>query len=253
MPSDDQRALVVTGGSSGIGAAVCRAVARRGWHVWIGYAKGAERADALARELAAAGQSASTVALPLDAPDRLVDGVATIAARPPLPEAAVLCGGPAPDVAPLSKLTPEHFRHQLDCQVIGHHVLCTELWRRCFRARGGGHVLAVLSAAQGPAAAPHMASYVAAKGGFEALLRAMAAELGRAGLSVSVVRPGYVETPMLDAFDSRLLDRARAAAPGRRFLEPADVAAALVAALSRPPAPGHVAEIALDRARAGAA
>jgi 3-oxoacyl-[acyl-carrier protein] reductase len=151
------------------------------------------------------------------------------------------------------KLTADQFRHQLDCAVVGHHVLLAELWRQCFRPRGGGYVLAVLSAAQGPATAPHMAGYVAAKGGFEALLRAAAAELGRAGLRISVVRPGYVETPMLDAFDARLLDRARAASPGRRFLRPSDVASALVAALHCPPGPGVVGEIPLDGAQAGAA
>ena len=254
MPSDDGRSLVVTGGSGGIGAAVVRAAARRGWYVWIGYATGADRAAALAGELAAAGLSAATVALPLDEPERLRAGVAMIAERGPLPAGAVLCGAPAPDIAPVTKLEPEHFRRQLECAVVGHHVLLAELWRHCFKPRGGGHVLAVSSAAQGPeTAAPHMASYVVAKGAFEALLRAMAAELGRAGLRVSVIRPGYVETPMLAAFDSRLLDRARAAAPGGRFLSPSDVAAALMAALRHPPGPGMVGEIGLDDRRAGAA
>jgi 3-oxoacyl-[acyl-carrier protein] reductase len=98
-----------------------------------------------------------------------------------------------------------------------------------------------------------MASYVAAKGGFEALLRAAAAELGRAGLRVSVVRPSYVETPMLDAFEPRLLDLARHAAPGRRFLQPTVVAEALVAGLLAPPAPGVVAELPLDRAKVASA
>src|SRR5690606_11492109 len=101
MPSDDARSLVVTGGSGGIGAVVVRAAARRGWHVWIGYATGADRAAALADELTAAGLSAATVALPLDEPERLRAGVARIAARRPLPAGAVLCGAPPPDIAPV--------------------------------------------------------------------------------------------------------------------------------------------------------
>jgi NAD(P)-dependent dehydrogenase (short-subunit alcohol dehydrogenase family) len=48
MRLHERLSLVVTGGSSGIGAAVCLAAARAGWHVWIGYARGGDRAAALA-------------------------------------------------------------------------------------------------------------------------------------------------------------------------------------------------------------
>lgn len=240
-------ALVVTGGSSGIGAELCRLAARAGWHVWIGYASGAGRARRLADEIAGRGGEAATVPLPLDDPKALRRGVAAIADHAAPVGAAVLCGSPAPDVGSFTKLTPEQLRRQLECAVTGNHTLAAELWRRCFRPQGGGHLLAVLSAAQGPQAASHMAGYVAAKGGLEALLRAAAAELGRAGLRVSVIRPGYVETPMLAAFEPRLLDRARAAAPGGRFPGPADVAAVLLHGLQHPPEPGHLAELSVDR------
>lgn len=250
MRSSESRSLVVTGGSSGIGAAVSLAAARNGWHVWIGYAKGRNRALALATDIGNLGQSATPIRLPLDDADALRVGVETMAAGPLPPSAAVLCGGLPPDVGPLLKQTPDLFRRQLECAVVGHAVFLSELWRRCFRGRGGGHVLAVLSAAQGPSVAPHMASYVAAKGGFEALLRATLAELGPAGLRVSVARPSYVETPMLDAFDERFLDRARRQTSSGRFLQPCEVAGALVAALRKPPETATVGEIALEQPQA---
>ena len=235
--------MVVTGGSSGIGAELCRAAAGAGWHVWIGYGSGAERAERLAAELVEAGGSARAVALPLHDPEELRRGVAAIADAEETVEAAVLCGAPAPDVASLLKLTPGQFRRQFDCAVVGNHTLATELWRRCFRPRGSGHLLAVLSAAHGEETATHMASYVAAKGALDALLRAAAAELGRAGLRISVIRPGYVETPMLDAFEPRLIERARAAAPEGRFLMATEVAEALLHGMQHPPHPGVVAEL----------
>ena len=247
MQFNDRQSLVVTGGSSGIGAAVCMAAARSGWHVWIGYDKGRNRATALATDIMDLGHSATPIALPLGDPDRLRIGVETIASKQPPATAAVLCGGPPPDVSSLLKLTPDQFRQQLEYAVVGNAVLVAALWRLCFRRSGGGHLLAVLSAAQWPSVAPHMASYVAAKGGFEALLRAAVAELGSAGLRVSVVRPGYVETPMLDAFDERFLERARKVATDQRFLQPAEVAGALVATLRKPPEAGAVAEVALER------
>lgn len=227
---------------------MCRAAARAGWHVWVGYGRGAERAAEVVAGIVRDGGSAEAVALPLHDPEALVRGVARIVRVGPEVRAAVLCAAPAPDVASLLKLTPEQFRRQFDCAVVGNHALAAELWRRCFRPRGGGHLLAVLSAAQGHAtlgeeAATHMASYVTAKGALDALLRAAAAELGRAGLRISVVRPGYVETPMLRVFEPRLLERARTTTPRRRFLESTEVAAALLRGLEDPPRPGIVAEL----------
>lgn len=245
-------ALVVTGGSSGIGAELCRLAARAGWHVWIGFATGEDRACRLAAEIVERGGDAGVVSLPLDDPDAIRRGVAVLADDASPVTAAALCGSPAPDIGSFTRQTPAKFRRQFDCAVVGNHTLAVELWRRCFRARGGGHLLAVLSAAQGrpqggAQAAAHMAGYVAAKGGLEAMLRAAAAELGRAGLRISVIRPGYVETPMLAAFEPRLLERARSAAPGGRFLGPADVAGALMKGLRHPPEPGELAELAVDQ------
>lgn len=241
-------ALVVTGGSSGIGAELCRRAARAGWRVWIGYATGEDRARRLAAEIVERGGEAGAVSLPLHDPEAIRRGVAVLADDASPVTAAALCGSPAPDLGSFTRQTPEQFRRQFDCAVVGNHTLAVELWRRCFRARGGGHLLAVLSAAQGgPQTASHMAGYVAAKGGLEAMLRAAAAELGRAGLRISVIRPGYVETPMLAAFEPRLLERARSAAPGGRFLGPADVAGALMKGLRHPPEPGEFAELAVDQ------
>lgn len=105
-------------------------------------------------------------------------------------------------------------------------------------------MLAVLTAALGPPAARHMAAYVAQKAALKGLLDAAAAELGPAGLRVSTVSPGYVETPMLDAFDPRLLERVRAEAGGA-FLSAEQVGHALFGALQAPPPAGVVQDISL--------
>jgi len=206
------------------------------------------RAAALAAELSGRGADATPVHLPLDNPEALKQGIARVASAQPLPRAVALCGAPAPDVAPFAKLALPAMRRQVECAVLGNYTLCAELWRACFRRQGGGHVLAVLSAAQGPATASHMAGYVASKGGLEALLHAAAAELGRAGLRVSVVRPGYVDTPMLKAFQPMLLDRARESLSGGDFLAPEQVADALMRGLSTPGPGGTVQELSIDTA-----
>lgn len=240
----ERRCLVITGGSSGIGASLVRAAARGGWRVWLGYASGQERASRIAAELQKSGADVLPIRLPLDDIEELQASLAHIASHGPAPEAAVLCGSLAPDLLSLLKLSADHFRRQHECAVVGNHALLGELWRRCFRPRGGGHVIAVLSAAQGPRPTPHMASYVVAKAGLEALLYAAEAEWGAGGLRASVVRPGFVDTPMLDVFSPLIIERAlnTSGRPAR----PEAIAAAMLRALEYPPAPGTVAEIPLD-------
>jgi NAD(P)-dependent dehydrogenase (short-subunit alcohol dehydrogenase family) len=244
------RSMIVTGGSSGIGAALCGMAVRQGWQVWIGYRSGRDRAMRLAAALSDAGGAASSIHLPLDDQAILAASMAQIGETDPKPVALALCGSPPPDVMSLLKLQPDQLRRQLESAVVGNHCLLAETWRRCFRPQGGGHVLAVLSEAQGPPAAPHMAGYVAAKYALEGLLHAAAAEWGPAGLRISVVRPGYVETPMLAAFPALLLERARARTAERRFLATDEVAAALMAGLQRSVAPETIAELPIGQRKA---
>jgi 3-oxoacyl-[acyl-carrier protein] reductase len=241
---ETSRAVVVTGGSSGVGAAFCRAAACSGWHVWIGFGSGTDRATAVQHEILRDGGSAVPIHLPLADPDRLRDATARMAVDP-MPEALVLCAAAPPDVVPFTKITADQLRRQLETAVVGNHALIAEMWRRCFRPLGGGHVLAVLTSALGPPAAAHMATYIAAKGSLQALLQAAAAELGPAGLRVSMVHPGYIETPMLSAFEPRFLERARLAAAQGRFLAPDTVASALLEGLHDPPGPGSVRQLPL--------
>src|SRR3546814_8824222 len=88
-----------------------------------------------------------------------------------------------------------------------------------------------------------MAAYNAAKNGLGGLLNAAAAELGCGGLRIGIVRPGYVETPMLQAFEPLLLERARG---GKSFLQPETVAQAMLRGLTHPGTAGVVAELPLD-------
>lgn len=230
--------LVITGGSSGIGAALATAAAAQGISVTIGHDSGQERAEALRDRIMASGGRASVAHLPLHHPATLVDNLRRLSADV-TPDALVLCGWPAPLVVSFTRQMPDDILLQC-AAVAGSHAAIAAAWRLWWRKRRAGHVVAVLTSALGPPAAPHMAGYVAAKGGLRSLLDAAAAELGPAGLRISTVSPGFIETGMLKSFDSRLMDRARAAMPGGRFLVPAEVAEVMLGAIRHPPEPGVV-------------
>jgi 3-oxoacyl-[acyl-carrier protein] reductase len=231
---EERRALLVTGASGGIGGALARMASADGWRVLAGYRASREAAEALAASL----PHAAAVRLPLDDPGGIEEAVRALAGEPVA--ALALCGAPPPPVKSFAKTGADDLRAQFEAAVVGTHALLRAAWLTWLRRRGGGTAVAVLTEALGPPAAPHMAAYVSAKAGLSGLLEAAAAELGRGGLSVGAVHPGYTETAMLGAFDPLVLDRARAQRPDGRFAGPETAAAALLAILRDPPPPGRV-------------
>ena len=230
-------AVIVSGASSGIGAAIARSAARSRM-VFVGFNQGAERATEIVRGIIANGGEAMAIRLPLTDADGLNAGLDAIAAVGRKVDALVLSANPPPIVISFLKATGKQFNDQAAATIIGNHQLLSQVWRRFFRPRAGGHVIAILSAAAGASPTPHLAPYVVAKAGVKALLRAAAAELGQAGLAISTIAPGFTETPMLASFDPRLLAAQRKAHGG--FLKADDVAATVCDALDTPPVPGKL-------------
>jgi 3-oxoacyl-[acyl-carrier protein] reductase len=220
---------LVSGGSGGIGAAVCRLLAARGDCPIVGYRSGEAAAHAVAAAL-----GGRVLALDLGderSIDAAVEAVATADDSSPPLAGIVLAASPPPALTPFARIEPDEMHRQWQVNVAGPQRLLAGLVRRSFQKRKRGAVVAVLSAAMGgsgPArpAAKGMGAYVIAKHGLAGLLAAVAAEYP--WLRVGSVSPGYTRTRMLDAFDPRFLElQART----QRFLEPEEVAREIVAAL----------------------
>ncbi|MFN8925484.1 MAG: SDR family NAD(P)-dependent oxidoreductase [Rhodospirillales bacterium] len=237
------RTLLVTGAGGGVGGALVARALDAGWRVIAG------RRDPEEAPGPRTDPDDRVSRLRIDLADPQGVGAAVDACPVEEVTALVLCASPPPPVRSFTRTTAADLRDQLAVAAVGNHALLAAVWRRWFRPAGGGHVLAVLSSALGPpvsaTTAALMASYVTAKGALAALMAAAVAELGRAGLRASVIAPGHVETGMLAAFDPLILERARAATPDGRFLEPGAVAAAILAALDDPPPPGRLHQIPL--------
>jgi NAD(P)-dependent dehydrogenase (short-subunit alcohol dehydrogenase family) len=208
-------AVLVTGGSGGIGAATCRALAEAGYTPVVGYASGRDRAEAV-----------GAFVLHCDmAEDGSIDAaVARLASETTL-AGVVLAASPPPALLPFTKLTDEAAL-QWRVNVAGPRRLLAGLVKFCFRPRRAGFAVAVLSRAMGVEgdASPGMADYVIAKHGLLGVVKAAAAEYP--WLRTGFVAPGFTETAMLKAFDERYLEQARAAG---RFSTADEVAAEIVA------------------------
>lgn len=212
--------FLVSGGSGGIGAAVCRALAERGYLPIVGYRTGRAAAEVIAARCAG-------MALRLDLRDEAeIVAAASELERAPRLAGVILAGSPPPALAPFGKLSRQELLEQLEVNVLGPQRLLAELVRRCFRKHKRGSVVGVLSRAMGDGSsgvASGMGAYVIAKHAMAGMLGLLAADYP--WLHVRSVSPSYTETRMLDAFDARFLALQRERAP---FQTPEAVAALIL-------------------------
>jgi 3-oxoacyl-[acyl-carrier protein] reductase len=218
--------FLVSGGSGGIGAATCEALAAAGYRPVVGY----HRAAAAAGEVA---ERTGGLALALDlASDASIDqAVAQLAGAEGRLAGAVLAGSPPLALAPFGKILPADLQAQLQVNVLGPQRLLAGLVRQCWRPHKDGVVIGVLSRAMGDAssgAASGLGAYIIAKYGMAGLLAVLAADYP--WLRVGSVRPGYTETRMLTAFDDRFLAQQREKTP---FQTPQEVAALILMEVNR--------------------
>lgn len=212
--------VLVSGGSGGIGAAICDLLAEVGYRPLVGYRSNAETAAKIA------GRSGGA-ALPLDLSDPAsIASAMDIVVERHLPLAGVvLAASPPPKVARMSAYDPAELSDQLTANVVGPFQLVAGLVRRALSAQRRGFVAAVLSEAMGGepgGGARGMSPYITAKFGLLGLVTA--ARLDYPWLRVHTERPYFTRTAMLDAIDPRMVEMGT----GRPIEEPRDVAGRIV-------------------------
>lgn len=194
----ERRPAVVTGASSGIGAATARALAERGHPVALG-ARRVERCAELAETIAASGGEA--VAHPLDVTDP--DSVKAFAAavEHDLGTIEVVVSN-AGNVAPgrTDRVDSERFGRELDLNLVGAHRLVSAFVPGMVERRRGDVVF--VSSDVAVRARPFMGAYTASKWGLEGMVQALRMELEGTGVRASVVRPGPTFTEMGMSWDA---------------------------------------------------
>jgi NAD(P)-dependent dehydrogenase (short-subunit alcohol dehydrogenase family) len=182
------RSVLVTGASTGIGRATAMRLDSAGWRVFAGVRKEAD-----GEALRAAG--ARVVPLILDITDG--DQIAAAAARIEAEAEAGLDGlvnnaGVAVP-GPLETIPIEDFRRQVEVNLTGHVAVTQALLPAIRRARGR---IVFISSIGGLIAFPLTGAYHAAKFGIEAAGDVFRQELRPWGISVSIVEPGSIDTPI---------------------------------------------------------
>ena len=232
-----ERLALITGGGSGIGAAIARAASRAGYRVAIMDAQ-ADAAEAMAWELG------NAVALPCDVTDELaVDAaLATLGATPDLlvNNAGIVKFGHLVDIS------VKDFRRVLEVDLVGVYILSRAVGLM-MRARGQGNIVNISSI---NAITPSLGTnaYAAAKGGLVTMTKLLALELGPYGVRVNSVSPGFVDGGMSTAVfaNPRTRDIRTKAVPLRRLGSTEDIAQAVMFLASEAAAYVHGQDLGVD-------
>ncbi|CAM5389699.1 MULTISPECIES: SDR family NAD(P)-dependent oxidoreductase [Streptomyces] len=187
-----QPLTVVTGGSRGIGAAVCARLAADGHDLVVGYRSDRAAAESVAERVRAAGRRALAVAVDTaDAAsvDALFDEAATLGPVTGLVNNA----GTSGPVGRLADADPAGISRALDVNLLG-YLLCARRAVRDLSASGGGALVNISSAAATLGSPGEYVHYAAAKAGVDTLTVGLAKEVADEGIRVNCVAPGVIWT-----------------------------------------------------------
>lgn len=232
MSLKDQIAIV-TGGSRGIGRAICWALAERGATV-LACARDSEKLTALQAEARGSELAGAIEPCPLDITDsKAIDELieSTVESRKKL-DILVNNAGVTRDGL-LMNMEDEQFDQVIATNLRAVFQLTRAASRYMVRARYGRIIN--ISSVSGIMGNAGQANYAASKAGVIGFSKSVAKELAKRGITCNVVAPGFVSTDMTDVLPDKLKDDVKKLIPCQKFGEPENIAAA-VAFLASPEA-----------------
>jgi 3-oxoacyl-[acyl-carrier protein] reductase len=195
------KTALVTGGSSGIGAATALVLADLGASVAIGYHNNQKGADEVAAQIVSGGGKAVT----LKADMRHSTEVAPLVARSAeaLGPLDILVNNAGSLVArlPLAKITEAGWDEIMDLNLKS-AVLCSQAAAPSMAERKSGAIVNVVSIAGRNGGGPGAGPYAAAKAGLIAFTKSLAKELAPSGVRVNAISPGVIDTPFHEVFST---------------------------------------------------
>jgi len=192
------KAILVTGGSRGIGRAACLLAAQRGWSVGVNYLKDQAAAESVVAEAQRLG--AKAVALKGDvSQEEDVIAIFDAATRAlGTLDGVVINAAVAAVTSPLVDMSVERMRHVFEVNVLGAYICAREAARRMNKSRGGlgGSIVLISSAASRIGGPDLYVDYAGSKGAVDTLTLGLSKELGREGVRVNAIRPGLIDTEL---------------------------------------------------------
>jgi len=201
MDSNRDKVLLVTGGSRGIGAAIARGAARSGWRVVVNYARAAEAAEAVVREIESAGGSALALQGDVAREEDVLATFSEIDRRFGRIDGLVNNAGIVGKLGRFDQIETADLRRVFEVNTFGAFLSAREAVKRMSTRHGGrgGAIVNMSSAAASIGSAGEFVHYAASKAALNAMTLGLAREVAREGIRVNAVEPGLVETDMHEA------------------------------------------------------
>lgn len=190
-----QQVAIVTGGSGGIGRAVCVELAKTGCHLVVNYMRNKEGAELTLAQVLAAGGSGEICQFDVRNHEAAEAVVQEIGERLGTIDILVNNAGTIADGL-FMMMSPENWHGVIETSLHGFYNMTRPVLERMVRHRRGS-IVSISSAAS---LMPNrgQANYAAAKAGLNAASKTVAAEVARLGIRVNVVAPGLIETDMIE-------------------------------------------------------
>ena len=213
------RIALVTGGTRGIGAAISKALKAAGYTVAANYAGNDEAAAAFKAETGIPVYKWSVADY-----DACVAGTAQVEADLGPVEVLVNNAGITRD-APFHRITPEQWREVIDTNLTGAFNMTHPLWPG-MRERKFGRVI-IISSINGQKGQFAQVNYAASKAGDLGIIKSLAQEGARFGITANAICPGYIATDMVMAVPEKVRESIIAQIPAGRLGEPEEIARAV--------------------------
>ena len=214
------RVALVTGGSRGIGAAISTALKDAGYSVAATYAGNDEAAAKFTAET-----GTKTYKWNVASYEESTAGIAQVEADLGPVEVVVANAGITRD-APFHRMTPEQWHEVVDTNLTGVFNTVHPVWNG-MRERKFGRVV-VISSINGQKGQFAQVNYAATKAGDLGIVKSLAQEGARAGITANAICPGYIGTDMVMAVPEKVRESIIAQIPTGRLGEPEEIARCVV-------------------------
>ncbi|MEI9419324.1 SDR family oxidoreductase [Mesorhizobium sp. Cs1321R2N1] len=194
--SATQKVLLVTGGSRGIGAAICRLGAKAGYRVAVNYASSKAAADALVAEIKAGGGEAVAVRSDVGKETDIVAMFGAVDHAFGRLDAFVNNAGIVDVKARVDEMDVSRLERMMRINVVGSFLCAREAVKRMSTRHGGsgGSIVNISSAAATLGSPGEYVDYAASKGAIDTFTIGLAREVAMEGIRVNAVRPGIIDT-----------------------------------------------------------
>ena len=216
------KTALVTGASGGIGRAIATFLHSRGAHVVL-HGTSQEKLLALSDQIGSNTSVVSANLQDLDAVSTLVESASNLSNAPI--DILINNAGFAIDGL-LMRMKIEDWQSVMDVNLTANMILCRSAIRSMIKAKWGRIIS--ISSIVGVTGNPGQSNYAASKAGIIGFSKSLAQEVASRGITVNIVAPGFIETPMTDLLDEKQKDNLLRQVPVGRLGTPDEVASAVL-------------------------